>query len=84
MPCPKIANPKEFNDLVPVSILPVLFKVLEQAVQQKLKLHINSYNLLAEVQSKIRRNNHSYITALGKLTDDILPAPDRDLITILR
>lgn len=81
-PVPKINNPEEFKDLRPISILPVLSKVLEREVDMQLRDHISKFNILPEVQSGFRPL-HSCETALLNITDDILRGVDNKKVTVL-
>lgn len=82
---PKINNPQEFKDLRPISILPVLSKVFEKIVAQQItthSTHLNKYNILPDAQSGFRRG-YSCTTAFLNITDDILTAIDKGMLTVL-
>lgn len=82
LPLPKTNNPKELKDLRPISILPVLSKVLEKILNSQVKIHLQNHDLLPQNQSGFRAN-YSCTTALLKVMDDILLETDKDRLTIL-
>jgi hypothetical protein len=70
IPLPKIANPVSFSQYRPISILPVLSKIIEHFVNRRLLSHLNRHALLNPYQSGFRPG-HSTVTTLVKVTDDI-------------
>lgn len=82
LPLPKINNPSELKDLRPISILPVLSKILEKILNSQIKTYLKNFDLLPQNQSGFR-TNHSCVTALLKVMDDILLEADKDKLTIL-
>lgn len=82
MPLPKKPNPAGLADLRPISILPVISKVLERCMEVQLRKYISDHNILPTSQSGFRPN-HSCTTALLKVTDDIIRARDGGLCGIL-
>ena len=81
-PVPKVRQPLTFNDVRPISLLPVMSKVLEKIIDQQLKEHLSSNNLLPCVQSSFRAG-YSCATALLKVTDDVMRATDSGRVTVL-
>lgn len=82
LPLPKKRDPVEYNDLRPISILPVLSKLLEKIMYAQIIIHVNKYNVLPSYQSGFR-TKHSCATALLTILDDILEATDRGESTAL-
>lgn len=81
VPIPKISSPQEFKDLRPVSILPVLSKILEKIINKQLRKHLLQNNLIPEIQSSFRPG-HSCTSALLTVTDDLLLGVDERLILL--
>ena len=73
------ANPSNYR---PISILPVISKIVERAVQRQLYHYLNSNNLLSTSQHGFRPR-HSTETALSFVTDSILSATDQGHISLL-
>lgn len=82
LPLPKKSNPNEFNDLRPISILPVLSKVLEKIMHFQSLAHLTKYQILPNYQSGFR-SKHSCATALLTIVDDILKSTDDGKTTAL-
>lgn len=81
-PIPKNDNPLELKDLRPISILPYMSIILEKIVHGQLSQYLEANNILPEKQSGFRKN-HSTVTALIGVVDDILNAQDKGEGTIL-
>lgn len=81
-PLPKIAQPTEFKDLRPISILPTLSKILEKIVFVQLKSHLDKHDILPETQSGFRKN-YGCAAALTHIVDDALTASDSNQMTLL-
>ena len=69
----------EINNYRPISILPVLSKVLEKHVSDSLTSYLNENNLLHQTQSGFR-SQHSCETALTHMVDSWLNAIDNGLL----
>lgn len=82
IPLPKTPNPLSFSQYRPISILPIMSKVLESIVQKQLSTFLNRNNLLSQFQSGFRPG-HSTVTALLKVSDDIRLAIDKKQLTVL-
>ena len=67
---------EDINNYRPISILPVLSKVLERHVSDSLTAYLNDNELLHRTQSGFR-TNHSCETALNFMTDSWLNAIDQ-------
>lgn len=82
IPLPKTSNPSSLSHFRPISILPILSKILENVVQRQLSNFLLSHNLLSPFQSGFRPG-HSTVSALIKVSDDIRCAMNNKLLTIL-
>lgn len=82
IPLPKTNNPTYLSEYRPISILPVLSKVLENLVYDQLSSYLFKNKLLTPFQSGFR-TAHSTVTALLKVTEDIRLAKDRKQLCIL-
>jgi hypothetical protein len=82
LPIPKVKHPMEPKDYRPVSLLCVLGKVLEKVVHKQVCDYLNEHSLFSKYQSGYRPN-HSTVTALLKVADDIRAAMDKRLLTLL-
>ena len=82
IPLPKKANPVNFSDLRPISILSFISKVLEKLVHSQLVSFLTEHNLFNPFQSGFR-TGHSTTTALVKITDDIRLGMENQEVTIL-
>jgi exonuclease III len=81
-PLPKVADPKCFSDLRPISILPTLSKIMEKVMEIQIKEYLNNYNILPSTQSGFRKG-YSCTTALLSVTDDIIKAYDTGMLSVL-
>ena len=82
VPIPKNKNPSDYCDLRPISILPVLSKILETVLQNQLSEFLYDNNVIPLHQSGFR-SRHSCETALLSITDDIVRALDKGYATVL-
>lgn len=82
VPLPKINTPEGYGDLRPISILPVLSKILEYIIKHQIVEHVENNDVLPCTQSGFRKG-HSCATALLNVTDYILRATDSGLSTVL-
>ena len=72
-PCFKKGDKSDMSMYRPISVLPLLSKLLERHVADNLKSYLNEYELLYERQSGFRAN-HSCETALTAIIDDWITA----------
>lgn len=82
LPLPKNNNPTEYKDLRPISILPVLSKLLEKIINMQLRKHLDKYSIISEVQSGFRPG-YSCTTVLMRVTDELLLATDQGKVSVL-
>jgi retron-type reverse transcriptase len=82
IPLPKKPAPASESDYRPISILPVLSKIIEKVVHRQLSDFLDSNAVLSPLQSGFR-SGHSTTTALVRVTDDIRYAMDNRKITLL-
>ena len=78
----KSGNPSDPSNFRPISIVPVIMKVVERIVHQQLYAYLSNNHLLASSQHGFRPR-HSTETALLSVTDQILAATDRGEISML-
>ena len=70
----------EVGNYRPISILPVVSKVIERIVQKQLYSYLTENNLLSHVQSGFRQN-FSTQTSLHRLTEDLYNALNKSKVT---
>ena len=80
-PIPKKAEMVSYSDFRPISILPVLSKLLEKLVHFQLSDYLFTHHLLPERQSGFRPL-HSTTTVLADFVDDCLRATDGGQVTL--
>ena len=78
----KSGNPYDPANFRPISLVPVIMKVVERIVHRQLYTYLSHNHLLASSQHGFRPR-HSTETALLSVTDHILSATDRGEISIL-
>ncbi|XP_031333905.1 uncharacterized protein LOC116163917 [Photinus pyralis] len=81
-PLPKTPRPNEFKDLRPISILPVMSKIIEKIMNDQLRAYVDAKHIIPDHQSGFRPN-YSCTTALIDTVDDIITATDSKLISVL-
>lgn len=82
LPLPKTACPETLNDLRPISLLPILSKLLEKILYDQLSSYLFEHNIIPSLQSGFR-TGHSTATALTTIIDDIFRALDQGRLTCL-
>ncbi len=80
IPIFKSGSPNETNNYRPISILPILSKIMEKFVHYHFSQFLENNNLLTLAQSGFRRL-HSTLTSLIQCTDRWLRNIDKGLIT---
>nr|CAI5862446.1 unnamed protein product [Callosobruchus analis] len=82
IPKPKCSHPKSLNDLRPISLLPLISKLLERAVHMQLFEYLDNNSILPVHQSGFQKN-HSTTTSLAYLTDGIISSLDNKHVNIV-
>jgi len=75
-PIYKEGDKSEKSNYRPISVLPVISRLVERLVYDQLYKHLNSNNLLAKEQSGFH-TLHSILTCLLKSTDDLYSGLDK-------
>ena len=81
-PLHKGGQHRERNNYRPISVLPILSKIIEKHVAHSLLKYLRENNLLYELKSAFR-SGHSTEMALIRITDEILFKMDNDEVTRL-
>lgn len=81
-PVPKKSQVNQLNDLRPISILPVLSKVLERVVLDQVINFVESMNIVPKFQSGFRQG-HGTESAILNVTDDLIQASDEGLSSVM-
>lgn len=81
-PVPKKSNPTCFNDLRPISLLPVLSKILEKVVCIQLTDYFNEHHLFPINQSGFR-TGYSTTALLLNISDNIIRTLDKSMATVV-
>ena len=79
-PVHKSEPASDLNNFRPISVLPIISKLLERHICTRLMLYLRSFNLIVPTQSGFRPL-HSTESILIKMTDDWLEAMDQGLYT---
>lgn len=82
VPIPKIVNPKDPNDLRPISIQPNLAKLFGKCIYEQLTEHLEINNLLSQYQFGARKH-HSTSHALIAITDYMYEAISKGNVCVL-
>jgi Reverse transcriptase (RNA-dependent DNA polymerase) len=82
IPLPKVSSPSSLSQFRPISILPVLSKVLESIVHKQLYSFLANNALLCPFQSGFRPS-HSTVSVLLNVTEDIRYAMDNTKLTAI-
>ena len=81
-PILKSGDPSDPSNFRPISIVPVVAKILERAVHQQLYSYLSDNHLLSPNQHGFRPH-HSTETALTSISDHILSASDHGEVSLL-
>lgn len=74
-PIPKSNNVAQHKDLRPISLLPILSKLIEKIIKDQMITYINDANILPAMQSGFR-SGYGTETALLTVADDLITASD--------
>ena len=78
-PCFKKGDKTDKTNYRPISILPIISKIIERHISDQVKEYLNRHKLLYERQSGFR-NNHSCESALTAIIDGWITAIDKNEI----
>ena len=81
-PIHKSESKEDIQNYRPISLLPLLSKVLEKVICKQLLLYVEGNKILQKYFSGFRKH-HSTQTALLRLSDDLLENIDKGLVTAL-
>ena len=81
-PIPKTAAPEAHSDLRPISLLPVLSKILERVAYTQISDYVNTKNILPQNQSGFRKG-FSTAAVLSGVLDDIVSDLDSGRVSLL-
>ena len=81
-PLPKINIPLTPSDFRPISLLPAISKIMEKLAAKQMVDHLKAKMLLDNYQSAYKQN-HSTLTALLNITEDIYDALEDSEVTLL-
>lgn len=81
-PIPKVSQPTDMKDLRPISILPLMSKIIEKVVSMQMVHFLEEHKILPSKQSGFR-TGYSTSTLLLDVIDDVLGAQDVGNGTIL-
>ena len=79
-PIHKSGSTNDTNNYRPISVLPVLSKILEKAVKNQLVKYLEENNLLSEKQYGYRKNRSTELAAT-LFTDNVRKSCDKKLLT---
>lgn len=82
IPIPKTLHPKVMSDMRPISILPVISKVIEIIMKNQITECLSRFNMFTPLQSGFRAK-HSTTTAMLKITEDISSFLDENQVVFL-
>lgn len=77
----KYNDPANFKDLCPISLKPVMFKILKIVIIMQI-VSFSNQNLILRLQTGLR-SNFSCLVGLNKITDDIFSSSDMSVFHVL-
>ena len=80
IPLQKVGNKTDVNNFRPISLLPLPGKLLEKIIHNQTMTYLENNNILTPHQNGFRAN-HSTISTIANLTDDIFQAINDKQIT---
>ena len=81
VPLQKSGDPKDVNNLRPISLLPLPGKIAERVAHAHISKFLEDNNLLNEEQGGFRKG-HSTVSTVSEFTDDVLLAISQKRTTI--
>lgn len=81
-PLSKVSNPNGYNDLRIISILPAVSKIFEKVLYNQMYTYFVDNNIIPPTQCGFRKDFGTAV-ALINVTDDIIRALDKKMISIL-
>ena len=81
-PLPKINIPLSPSDFRPISLLPAISKIMEKLATKQMVEYLKAKKFLDKYQSAYKQN-HSTLTALLNITEDIYDALEDSEVTLL-
>ena len=81
IPIPKCNNPNEPSELRPVSLLPLVGRILEKLIHSQLSLFLENTRFLSACQHGFRKE-HSTTSAASRFIDDLVLSLDKGQYTM--
>ena len=82
IPIPKVSNPKSFDDLRPISLLPVFAKIFEKILERNMTKFLNKNDIITPSQFGFRINSSTEL-AITTLFDKLLNNLNENKVTLL-
>ena len=81
-PLPKMSNPKNHEDIRPISVLPTISKILEKIIYHQISDFVHDVGVIPNCQSGFRKN-YSAITSLVNLINNLRNNDEHKRITCM-
>ena len=81
-PLPKMSNPKNHEDIRPISVLPTISKILEKIIYHQISDFVHDVGVIPNCQSGFRKN-YSAITSLVNLINNLRNNDEHKKITCM-